>query len=57
MWRRISDRAALLPADRALQTSFDEYALVREAYLARRRYQIYDKAPPQDDYLYLHEDD
>lgn len=52
-WRVLSDRAALLPAERTLEESFDEYELVREAYRQRRRYQIYDEAPPEEDYLYL----
>ncbi len=53
-WRLISDRAALLPAERSLDESFDEYALVREAYWQHRRYEIFDQAPPADeDYLYL----
>jgi phospholipid-binding lipoprotein MlaA len=57
-WRVTSDRAALLPAERTLEESFDEYALVREAYRQRRRYQLYDEAPPeQEDYLLLDSDD
>jgi phospholipid-binding lipoprotein MlaA len=53
-WRIVSDRAALLPAERTLEQSFDEYALVREAWFQRRRYQIFDEAPPADeDYLFL----
>ncbi len=57
LWRRVSDRATLLPAERALEESFDEYTLVREAYLQRRRYQLYDEEPPEDeDYLHLDED-
>jgi phospholipid-binding lipoprotein MlaA len=57
-WRLISDRAALLPAERTLDSSFDEYILVREAYLQRRRFEFYDEAPPKDeDYLYLDTDD
>jgi phospholipid-binding lipoprotein MlaA len=53
-WRVLSDRAALLPAERALEESFDEYAFVREAYRQRRRFQIYDEAPPEEeDYLLL----
>ena len=57
-WRFISDRAALLPAERALEESFDEYSFVRDAYLQRRRYQIYDQAPPEDeDYLFLESED
>jgi phospholipid-binding lipoprotein MlaA len=53
-WRIVSDRAALLPAERTLEESFDEYALVRAAYFQRRRFQIFDEAPPADeDYLFL----
>jgi phospholipid-binding lipoprotein MlaA len=53
-WRLVSDRAALLPAERTLEEAFDEYALVREAWWARRRYQISDGAPLADeDYLFL----
>jgi phospholipid-binding lipoprotein MlaA len=57
LWRRVSDRATLLPAERTLEESFDEYTLVRDAYLQRRRYQLYDEEPPEDDdYLFLDED-
>ena len=53
-WRIVSDRAALLPAERTLEESFDEYALVREAWWERRRYQIFDEAAPADEeYLFL----
>ena len=56
-WRLISDRALLLPAERAREESLDEYALVREAYFQRRRYQLFDEAPPEDeDYLFLDSD-
>jgi phospholipid-binding lipoprotein MlaA len=48
-WRFISDRAALLPAEGALEGSFDEYAFVRKAYMQRRRYQVYDGAPPEEE--------
>lgn len=57
-WRYVSDRSALLPAERTLEEAFDEYAFVRAAYLQRRRYQIFDAAPPEDeDYLYLDTDE
>jgi phospholipid-binding lipoprotein MlaA len=53
-WRIVSDRAGLLPAERTLEESFDEYALVRAAYFQRRTFQIHDEAPPLDeDYLFL----
>jgi phospholipid-binding lipoprotein MlaA len=47
-WRLLSDRAALLPAEAALEGSFDEYAFIRRAYMERRRYQVYDGAPPEE---------
>jgi phospholipid-binding lipoprotein MlaA len=51
-WRFISDRAALLPTERALEGSFDEYTFIRKAYLQRRRYQVYDGAPPEEDHSF-----
>jgi phospholipid-binding lipoprotein MlaA len=56
LWRRVSDRAVLLPAELTLEESYDEYVLVRDAYLQWRRYQIFDEAPPDEDYLYLDEE-
>ena len=51
-WRLVSDRASLLPAERSLDAAFDEYTLVRDAYWQKRRYDVYDGAPPPDeDYL------
>jgi phospholipid-binding lipoprotein MlaA len=47
-WRLLSDRAALLPAEAALEGSFDEYAFISKAYMQRRRYQVYDGAPPEE---------
>jgi phospholipid-binding lipoprotein MlaA len=52
-WRLVADRAALLPAERALESSFDEYNFVREAYLQHRLYDIRDGQTVDDDYLYL----
>ena len=49
LWRYTSDRAALLSSEGALEGSFDEYALIRKAYLQRRRYQVFDGAPPEED--------
>ena len=48
-WRYVSERAALLPGERSLEASLDEYLFVREAYVQHRRYLIYDGAPPPDD--------
>jgi len=49
LWRYTSDRAALLPSEVALEGSFDEYALIRKAYMQRRRFEVYDGAPPEED--------
>jgi phospholipid-binding lipoprotein MlaA len=49
LWRYTSDRAALLPSEAALEGSFDEYALIRKAYLQRRRFEVFDGNPPEDD--------
>jgi len=48
IWRYTSDRAALLSSEAALEGSFDEYALIRRAYLQRRRYQVFDGSPPEE---------
>jgi phospholipid-binding lipoprotein MlaA len=52
-WRLVSDRAALLSAEHALEESFDEYLFVREAYLQHRVYEIRDGEPEDDDYSYI----
>lgn len=43
----IDERAALLDAEKILQESLDEYQYLRDAYLQRREYLIYDGAPPE----------
>jgi phospholipid-binding lipoprotein MlaA len=45
----VETRAQLLPADRLLQEALDRYLLVRDSYLQRRRNQVFDGSPPQDD--------
>jgi phospholipid-binding lipoprotein MlaA len=45
----LDTRASLLPADRLLQDALDRYLLVRDGYLQRRRSQVYDGDPPDDD--------
>lgn len=42
----IDTRAALLPTDAERANAIDPYALVRDAYLQRRRYVIFDGNPP-----------
>jgi phospholipid-binding lipoprotein MlaA len=48
--RVISDRTALLPAEKVIEeAALDKYSYIRDAYLQRRRSQVYDGAPPRDD--------
>ncbi|MEO0345822.1 MAG: VacJ family lipoprotein [Pseudomonadota bacterium] len=46
----VSGRASLLPLDSQLQESQDPYIFLREAYLQRRNFLIYDGDPPVDDF-------
>ena len=47
--RVIDTRASLLAADRVLDAgALDRYTYVREAYLQRRRYEVFDGRPPRD---------
>jgi phospholipid-binding lipoprotein MlaA len=43
----IDTRAQFLPLDKTLAQTYDPYAFVRNAYLQRRRYAVYDGNPPQ----------
>lgn len=46
--RLISDRAALLPADKVIEeAALDKYSYIRDAYLQRRRNLVYDGAAPR----------
>lgn len=46
--RLIDTRAGLLPADKVVEdAAFDKYSYIRDAYLQRRRSQIYDGRPPR----------
>jgi phospholipid-binding lipoprotein MlaA len=47
--RVVDVRAQLFAADALLEDSYDRYLTLREAYLQRRRYLIYDGNPPEDD--------
>lgn len=53
--RLINTRASFLAADKVLdEGAIDRYTYVREAYLQRRRYEVYDgrpPRPPEDDYM------
>jgi phospholipid-binding lipoprotein MlaA len=41
-------RARLLPLAKTLSETYDPYAFMREAYLQRRQYQVYDGNPPEE---------
>lgn len=48
--RVVSDRAALLPAEKVIEeAALDKYSYIRDAYLQRRRSLIYDGRPPRED--------
>ncbi len=44
----VDTRRRLLPADAAIAEAPDQYIFVREAWLAKRRFDIYDGNPPDD---------
>lgn len=44
-------RARLLPLESQIESSNDPYLFVRESYLQRREYLIYDGYPPEDDFF------
>jgi len=48
--RILDTRANLLHLDRMIDTAFDPYLFVRDAYLQRRQFLIYDGDPPPVDY-------
>lgn len=45
-------RYRLLALDSQLEDAVDEYSFVRDAYLMRRQYQVYDGNPPEPEDLY-----
>ena len=52
----ITRRAALLPFDDDIKNAHDPYTLIRDAYLQRREFLIYNGDPPAPDYDALLED-
>ena len=50
--RAVDARAQLFAAEALLEDSYDRYLALREAYLQRRRYQIFDGSPPEDEDFY-----
>ena len=45
-------RYRLLPLDAQLDEAVDEYSFVRDAYLMRRQFLVFDGNPPEPDDLY-----
>ena len=52
----IDTRAELLPLEEQLEDALDEYLIVRDAYLQRREFLIYDGRPPIEDECEFEED-
>jgi phospholipid-binding lipoprotein MlaA len=44
----VDRRAQFLPLDKTLEQTYDPYAFIRNAYLQRRQYSVYDGDPPED---------
>jgi phospholipid-binding lipoprotein MlaA len=44
----LDTRARLLPLDKTLDDAYDRYAFIRNAFLQRRQYLVYDGNPPED---------
>lgn len=44
----VDKRAQFLPLDKTLEQTYDPYAFVRNAYLQRRQFAVYDGNPPED---------
>jgi phospholipid-binding lipoprotein MlaA len=45
----VDKRAGLLEADQVLRRSYDPYGFIRNAYLQRRQFQVYDGNPPDEE--------
>jgi len=50
--RAVDLRARLFTVDALIEDSFDRYLTIRESYLQRREFLIYDGEPPEDDDFY-----
>lgn len=46
----VDKRAGLLSLEPAMERVFDKYAFLRDAYLQRRQFLVYDGDPPEDDW-------
>jgi phospholipid-binding lipoprotein MlaA len=45
----VSDRAELLNAEQTLNSAYDRYAFLRDAWVQRRQFAVFDGNPPNDD--------
>jgi phospholipid-binding lipoprotein MlaA len=45
----VDDRAALLSTDATLDSAYDKYGVMRDAWIQRREYLIFDGAPPDEE--------
>ncbi|MFT5452907.1 MAG: phospholipid-binding lipoprotein MlaA, partial [Enterobacterales bacterium] len=52
LFRVVDVRYRLLAIDGQLEDTLDEYAFVKDAFLMRREYQVYDGNPPEDENFY-----
>jgi len=50
--RTIDLRSRLFIVDAMIEDSYDRYLTIRESYLQRREFLIYDGEPPEDDDFY-----
>ena len=44
----VDKRAELLPLDAGLERVYDKYGVIRDAYLQRRQFKVYDGNPPEE---------
>ncbi|MDX1453927.1 MAG: VacJ family lipoprotein [Gammaproteobacteria bacterium] len=52
----VQTRAQYLDLDSQISEAYDPYTFLRDAYLQRREFQLYDGNPPQDQYDELYDD-
>jgi phospholipid-binding lipoprotein MlaA len=52
----VDQRAALLSTESTLESAYDKYGVIRDAWLQRREYQIYDGNPPEEEFEEFEDD-
>jgi phospholipid-binding lipoprotein MlaA len=48
--QQVDTRAALLSADSTLDSAYDKYGVIRDAWVQRREYLIFDGEPPEEEF-------